>query len=186
LHFDLLCPGWLQLSHRRFGLMHPRLGRPRGAATTSWTVLPWFSLAKHIGGNTLSSTSRFVSAGSLICSVFKTSAASRNFAARNHSRMHRPSSATGITFFCDWYTSRTLGAWQHAIPLKGHCVHVHVRAFKLTWWRDSCWSPISWGSVTSTADGGIWIDYWYDVSVSNSARSHSIRMDLDHSPRPWR
>ena len=32
-------------------------------------------------------------------------------------------------------------------------------------------------------DGGIWIDYWHDVSVSNSARPHSIVIDFEYSPR---
>ena len=28
-------------------------------------------------------------------------------------------------------------------------------------------------------DGDIWIDYWHDVSVSNSARPHSIFIDIE-------
>ena len=35
-------------------------------------------------------------------------------------------------------------------------------------------------------DGGIWINYWYDVPASNSARSHSILIDFEYSPRLWR
>ena len=31
-------------------------------------------------------------------------------------------------------------------------------------------------------DGGIWIDYWRDVSVSNSARPHSILIDFEYAP----
>jgi hypothetical protein len=53
--------------------MRRRRGRPCGATGT-----PRFSLAKHIGGNIMSSSSMFASAGSLIRSVFKTSAASMN------------------------------------------------------------------------------------------------------------
>ena len=62
--------------------MQLRRGRPWGAAATPF--LPRFSLAKHIGGNNVSSSSISASAGSWISSSFKTSAASRNFAARNH------------------------------------------------------------------------------------------------------
>ena len=105
-HFDRGCPGWLQFPQRRTTpLMRRRRGRPCGAAATSCSFLPCLSFAKQGGGKHLSSSSMFASAGSLIRSVFKTSAASMNFAARNqgfestaHSRMRRPYSFSGISF----------------------------------------------------------------------------------------
>ena len=107
-HFDRGCPGWLQFPQRRTTpLMRRRRGRPCGAAATSCSFLPCLSFAKQGGGKHLSSSSMFASAGSLIRSVFKTSAASMNFAARNqgfestaHSRMRsandRLSNLTGV------------------------------------------------------------------------------------------
>ena len=91
-HFDRLCPGWLQFPQRRTRTKRLRRGRPCGAAATPF--LPRFSLAKHIGGNNVSSSSISASAGSWISSSFKTSAASMNFAARNHGFfvfLHAPS-----------------------------------------------------------------------------------------------
>jgi hypothetical protein len=35
-------------------------------------------------------------------------------------------------------------------------------------------------------DGGIRIDDWHDVSVSNLARPHSIVVVFEYSIRPWR
>ena len=79
-HFDRGCPGWLQFPQRRTTpLMRRRRGRPCGAAATSCSFLPCLSFAKQGGGKHLSSSSMFASAGSLIRSVFKTSAASMNY-----------------------------------------------------------------------------------------------------------
>ena len=85
-HFDRICPGWLQFP--------PQLLRDS-------------SLVKHIGGNMLTSSSMFASAGSLIRSGFKTLAASMHFAARNHgfeltahSRVRRLYTFSGISFCC--------------------------------------------------------------------------------------
>jgi len=35
-------------------------------------------------------------------------------------------------------------------------------------------------------NGGIGIDDWHDVSVSNLARPHSIVIDFEYAIRPWR
>ena len=58
--------------------------RPCGASATSCSFLPGFSFVKRGAGIHLSSSSMFASAGSLIRSVFKTSAASMNFAAKKN------------------------------------------------------------------------------------------------------
>jgi len=115
-----------------------------------------------------------------------------NFAARNQgfeltalSRMRRPYTFSGISFCCVWYTSHAFRAWQHAIPSKCQFVHVHVRAFKLTWWRDSRWFPFSFGWTTTTATSGLITGTTFPFPIRHVLIAASLISNVLKIPTPF-